>query len=394
MPGCAPVRSLIPLVFALAVADAAPARELAATLDNTCLDKGCTRHALDHFDAALAAQRSGKATHTLRVSYFGDSLTADDHITHALREKLGALVGEGGPGFVFAAPPHPYCQHRAVSRIVGGDWQIHGVSMSPPLDHLIGLGGSAEGTGSIRLASTAPVTSVDIHFLAQPRGGTLAVLAGGKLIEQVATLGDRKRAGFAKVGLPEGTTKIELRAAGRVRLFGAALEATRGAVVDNLGVVNATAKAFNKNNLKAHWRHQLAHRDSDLVIVMLGTNEAGWLQAGGAGMAEHEHVFSELLASVRAGNQNASCLVVSPLDQMDYGVGKLVPRASIPAMVDAQRRAAAANGGAFWDVYQWMGGKGASLGWFKRGLVIKDFQHPTWKGAARLADALYRGLVR
>ena len=387
---------MIGLVVLAAVADAAPRlpAPAPAALDDACLDKACTKKALDGFRAALAAQRAGKAKRPLRVSYFGDSLTADDHITNALREKLGALVGRGGPGFVFAAPPHPFCQHRAVTRIVGGEWQIHGVSSSPPLDRLIGLGGSAEGSGTIRLASTAPVSRVDVHYLEQPRGGKLAVVADGSIVQELSTIGDKKKAAFARVDVPQTTKKIELRASGRVRLFGASLEAERGAVVDNLGVVNATAKALNKHNMPAHWKNQLAHRDSDLVIVMLGTNEASWLAAGGAGMAEHERVFGQLLASIRSGNPHGSCLVISPLDQMDFTGDKPQPRASIPAMVAAQHRAATANGCAFWDVYEWMGGKGASLVWKKHGLVIKDFQHPTSSGAARIAGALYSGLVR
>jgi lysophospholipase L1-like esterase len=387
---------VIGLVALAAVADAAPRvpPPTPAALDDTCLDKACGKKALDRFRSALALQRTAKATRPLRVSYFGDSLTADDHITHALRQKLGALVGRGGPGFVFAAPPHPYCQHRAVTRVVGGEWQIHGVSKSPPLDRLIGLGGSAEGSGTIKLASTAPVSRVDIHYLEQPRGGKLAVVADGSVVSELSTIGDRKKAAFARVTVPQTTRKIELRASGRVRLFGASLEADRGAVVDNLGVVNATAKALNKHNMPAHWKNQLAHRESDLVIVMLGTNEAGWLAAGGAGMAEHERVFGELLGSIRTGNPSASCLVISPLDQMDFTGEKPAPRSAIPAMVAAQHRAATANGCAFWDVYDWMGGKGSSLGWFKHGLVMKDFQHPTSSGAARIAEALYSGLVR
>ena len=72
---------------------------------------------------------------------------------------------------------------------------------------------------------------------------------------------------------------------------------------------------------------------------------------------------------------------------------KVPPRDSIPAMVAAQRRAALAHGCAFWDTYTWMGGKGASRSWFKRGLMVKDFQHPTSEGAEQIADALYAGLV-
>ncbi len=351
--------------------------------------------ALAAFRAALAAQQAGNAAHALRISYFGDSLTADDQITHALREKLDALVGDGGPGFVWAVPPHPYCQHRAIARASSGTWRVHGISTVQPTDHLLGLGGSAEtdSGGSIRLVAKANVTSIDLHYLAQPKGGVLAVFADGKEVGTVQTGAEKKQAAFAQLAMPDGARKFELRASGKVRLFGASLENAKGAVVDNLGVVNATAKQLASHNLPEHWQKQLSHRDADLVVIMLGTNEAEWLAPRGAGMAEHEKLFGDLLESVRTGNPNASCLVVSPLDQTDYTLETMPPRESIPAMVEAQHRAAIAHGCAFWDTYAWMGGKGASKVWYRRGLVVKDYQHPTTNGAVRIATALYAGLV-
>jgi len=387
---CVIVRSRwLVALLACTVAHAAPNKDAPpATFDH---DQG-----LAHWRAALAAQRTGKPDRPLRISYFGDSLTADDHITHALRTKLGALVGDGGPGFVFAAPPHPYCHHRAVSRFVTGAWRVNGISTSPAPDRLLGLGGSAEtDQGNVRMTlAKSTVKSVDVHYLMQPHGGRLEVLADGNVLQQLLTAGERKQAAFVRVDVPDGTKKIDLRASGRVRLFGASLEAAKGAIVDNLGVVNATAKQLQKNNMPEHWRNQLAHRGSDLVIIMLGTNEAEWLAPKGAGMAEHEKLFGALLASVHAGNPGGSCLVVSPLDQLDWRAEGMPPRDSIPAMVDAQKRAALANGCAFWNAYEWMGGKGASRGWFKAGWVVKDFQHPTTTGAMRIADALYAGLTR
>ena len=378
-------------------ANAAPKRPEpppAAALDDTCTDAGCKVHALDHFTAALASQRAGKVDHPLRVSFVGDSLTASDSISQVLRDKLGALLGAGGPGFVWAAAPHPFCQHHAVTRFVGGSWQIHGISTSLAADHLLGLGGSAEGSGTIRFVPVTPIASVDVHYLEQPNGGSFAIVADGAVVEEVATVGAAKHANFSRVSVPVNTKKIELRARGRVRLFGASLEAAKGVVVDNLGIVNATAKAMSKYNLPDHLRGQLAHRGSDLVIVMLGTNEAEWLAPQGFGIEEHEQVFGELLASVRAANTESSCLVISPLDQIDWRLPNAPPRTSVPAMVAAQHRAATAHGCAFWNIYEWMGGKGSSMTWFKRGLVVKDFQHPTTQGATRIADALYSGLVR
>ena len=346
------------------------------------------KHSLDHVRAAFVARHA-------RISWFGDSVTADDQITHGLRKRLQAQLGDGGPGFVFGAPPHPYCQHRALTRVVSDEWTVHGISTTIPPDRLLGLGGSTEteSGGTIKLVPAAPITHVDVHYLAQPHGGTLELVADGKSVAVVDTSFSDKKGMFLTAELPDGAAKLELRARGRVRLFGVTLENATGAVVDNLGVVNATAKAMRNHNMDEHWRNQLVHRAPDLVVVMYGTNEAEWIAPNGAGMAEHEKIFGELLATIRTAVPNASCLVVSPLDQLDWRDEKMPARESVPAMVEAQHRAALANGCAFWSTYDWMGGKGSSAGWYKHGLIVKDFQHPTSEGADRIAAALFSGLT-
>jgi lysophospholipase L1-like esterase len=179
-----------------------------------------------------------------------------------------------------------------------------------------------------------------------------------------------------------------------VRLFGTALEAASGVVVDNLGVVSASVIGATANNQPDHWRAQLARRDADLVVLMLGTNEAEWLVPGTPGIPDHEARFTRLLATIRAAAPTASCLVISPLDQVDYSSPDLPPRPAVPLLVAAQHRAATAAGCAFWDAYRWMGGPGASRTWYRAGLLVNDFQHPTEAGSLRIADALYAALVR
>ena len=101
-----------------------------------------------------------------------------------------------------------------------------GISTAVPHDRLLGLGGSAEtdGGGAMLFAPTGPVATIDVAYLAQPHGGALEVTADGKVVQTLDTTGDQQP-GFAHVALPDGAKKIELRAHGRVRLFGATLEA-------------------------------------------------------------------------------------------------------------------------------------------------------------------------
>jgi lysophospholipase L1-like esterase len=398
------VRGVLAISVVLATRAVAAADDKAppgATFEDPCVDgteTACKRRAMDGLYAAFAATDAGTATAPVRISYVGDSVTADDLITNDLRQRLQARFGDGGPGFLYAAPPHEFNRHRAVKRTLGGEWTVHGVSASPPRDKLMGLGGSSAETydGTIKLTATATtLATADVYYLAQPRGGELVVAPGGTkaaAAATIATTADAKQARFQSVALAAGTTTLGLRTKGKVRLFGIVLEAATGVVIDNLGVVNATAKAFAANRAD-HWKNQLAHRAPDLLVVMLGGNEAAWLPAKGAALDEHERVFAKLVTTARAANPDRACLVVSPFDQLAWETEGTPPRTSVPAMVAAQRRAAVSAGCAFWDAYQWMGGKGSSKQWRKQRLITNDYQHPTPRGSRWIADALAGGLL-
>lgn len=370
----------------------------AAAFDNPCISKSggsCNAHALDAFVASANAQHNANPAAPLRVSYIGDSLTADDQIVDRVRTKLQREFGNGGPGFVFVVPPHPYCQLRSATRSVAGTWTSRSVIGAAEADHLMGLGGSsATGSDGARLfiKSAAPFATADVFYMAQPHGGTLDLVADKAVVKPLSTKAEQKAAGFDQTAFASPIKQLEVRVNGSVRMFGVALENGRGAVVDNLGVVNGTAKTLLRNN-QAHWTAQLQHRAPALTIIMMGTNEAEWLPAAGAALDEHEKLYGKLLAAVRAANPTRSCLVISPFDQLDWRQPNTPPRASVPAMVAVQHRVATAHGCAFWNTYEWMGGAGSSRGWAKRQLVTNDFQHPTTKGANLIGDALAAGLL-
>jgi lysophospholipase L1-like esterase len=369
-----------------------------ASFDNPCISKsggGCKTYALDAFVASANAQRDANPAAPLRLSYIGDSLTADDQIVDRLRSKLQREFGNGGPGFVFAIPPHPFCQLRSASRSVAGTWASRGVIGAAEADHLMGLGGSsATGSDGARLfiKSATPFATAEVFYMAQPHGGTLDLVVDKSVVKPVSTKAEQKSAGFDQATFATPTKQLEVRVNGDVRMFGVALENGRGAVVDNLGVVNGTAKTLLRNN-QAHWTAQLQHRAPALTIIMLGTNEAEWLPASGPALDEHEKLYGKLLDAVRAANPNRSCLVIPPFDQLDWRKPNTPPRPSVPAMVTVQHRVATAHGCAFWNTYEWMGGAGSSRGWAKRRLVTNDFQHPTTKGANLIGDALAAGLL-
>lgn len=353
---------------------------------------GCAAQALAAFTTAYHAQQRGRANGPLRIIMIGDSTTADDEIPAYVRAAFAAQIGDGGPGYVPVLPAHPYNQLRSVARTVSG-WRGYSLLTAIAPDKRMGLAGTTASSahGQIDLAyKGGTFSSVSVFALGQPKGGAVEVQAPKMPARTISTAGAARETS-ERLQLAHPTSHVHLQARGNVRLFGVALENDRGIVVDNVGIVNGTAKLFLRN-AQAHWQTQLAARHPDLVVLMLGTNEAEWLPARGKPIEEHESRIGTLLHSVRQAAPQAACLVISPFDQLDWRVPGLPARASVPSIVAAQRRAAFAHGCAFWDAYAWMGGARSSLGWQKRGWLMRDFQHRTTAGSSKIGAALVAGL--
>jgi lysophospholipase L1-like esterase len=366
-------------------------------LDDVCLDgtdTACKRWAMDGFYKAVADEKKGALGRPVRVSWYGDSVIATDAIPGRLRKRIQGELGDGGPGFVFAVPPHRFNEHQAITRMIGGDWSSHAISVMQTPDGLYGPGGATAvtdgGRSTIKLVSGS-VTNVELYYLAQPHGGTATITVGGQELLHAETAGDPKVAGYV-AAKAEGVSKIDLDTKGRVRLFGIDLENGSGAVVDNLGVVSVNVKSW-ANADASHWSDELSHRGADLILVTIGANEAQWLQPGDKDTKDYQGHYEKLLAPIRKGRPDAACLVVSPTDQAEAKDGDYPSRPVMPLLVDAQRKAAHAQGCAFYSTYDWMGGKGSAAKWFKKSLVSSDFQHLTQKGANKLADGLYDALM-
>ena len=355
----------------------------------------CKQWAMDSYYRALAQAKQHKLGHALRVSWYGDSVVADDQMPSRLRERMQADLGDGGPGFVYVIPPHRFNENSSIKRSQTGTWSPHSISLLQLPDGLYGVGGSTvesvDGGRAVIKLATGKITNVELYYLAMPKGGTATVSADGTEIVKADTNGD-KAAAWASGTVTGGAAVIEIKTERRVRLFGIDLENPTGAVVDNLGVVSTNVKSF-ANNAAEHWQLELGHRAADLILIMIGANEAEWLGPKDQDTKAYQAHYEKVLEMIRKGRPDGTCVVVSPTDQAEAKDDGYESRPVMPVLVEAQRKAAAGQGCAFYSTYAWMGGKGSAAKWFKRNLVSSDFQHLSKKGAEKLADALYDALV-
>lgn len=402
-PGAGP--SFAPAQTVVAEADPPPAppplapagdRSKAGSLEDVCVEgtpAACKRWGMDAFYRSMTAAKQGKLGRALRVSWYGDSVIAGDTLPARLRSRLQQDVGDGGPGFVFVVPPHRFCLHEGIARPhLDGDWLLYAVSTQAHPDGLYGVGGAFTetygGSTTLRLVHSR-ATQVELYYLEQKGGGTVAVSADSAEILRVDTKAAAKAPKYAAATVPSGAERIKIFAEkGRVRLFGIALENPTGAVVDNLGIVSQNVQNFGQRD-PGHFAAELGHRSADLVMIMLGANEATWLSPRDQDTKAYQARYEKALDPVRAGRPDASCLVVSPTDQGEAVDGAYRSRPVMPMLVEAQRRAAHAKGCAFYSTYDWMGGRGSAVRWHRSGLVGGDFVHLSPRGAHRVADGVF-----
>lgn len=343
---------------------------------------------------AIDAQRPGAF---VRVAVFGDSVVADDKIPARIRARLQARFGDGGPGFVLAAPPSRWYHPRDVTLDARG-FTVRTVVQDERPDDLLGYAGAAfdardagaSVTLTLRAASPRPLR-VAWWYLARPSGGSFDVRTNDRPATRVRTEIAVAAPAEHTITAPGGTRAVSLATVpdgGPVRLYGAVLEREGGgAVVDNLGLVGSSAAALRRGD-EALWRAHLARRGVDLAVFLLGANEA---YRGSIDPARAQRVFEAMLAAVRASS--VPCAVMAPLDQGVVEGDAVVTRPTLPLLVEAQRAAARAQGCAFWDTFAWMGGRNAAARWERSFWMEHDHVHPTAAGAVRVADAFVDALL-
>jgi lysophospholipase L1-like esterase len=130
-----------------------------------------------------------------------------------------------------------------------------------------------------------------------------------------------------------------------------------------------------------------------LLVLGFGGNEAGdWLDA-----PRYERDLIKVIKLMRAGKPNMSCLLFGPLDQAQRNArGDIVTLRTLPAIVEVQRRVAVAQGCAFFDAFQAMGGEGAVARWYRARprLFSPDFRHATPEGYAQIGKQYYEALLK
>ncbi|MEM9462743.1 MAG: GDSL-type esterase/lipase family protein [Myxococcota bacterium] len=356
---------------------------------------------LDRFFAALALSDASVAGAITRVVHWGDSAIGIDGIPSAIRKRLQARFGDGGHGFHLMAPPNTSYRHRGIDFSHNDNWGLCFIINKCRSDGHYGLGGATAYSSGGGQSSFAPdpkhsagrVSRFVVHYAMRPRGGRIKLQVDKQEPVYLETAAEQLEDRFHTIEVEDGDHALTVRASGggRVRIYGVVMERDGpGVVWDGLALVGAFTRRMIEYDPE-HLRAQLAERQPELAVLTFGGND----MIRNITSERYEQEYRQVLQRIRTARPDMDCLVMSPLDHGERKGVRIVSLPVVPRMVDAQRRAAQAEGCAFFDTYMAMGGEGAAGRWFRKTprLVSGDLSHLTIKGHAVVGEMVYRALM-
>ena len=388
---------------------------------------------LQPFFAALAALEAGRTRRPVRILQLGDSHTANDAFSSRMRDWLQSRFGGAGRGWLPPGIPFPYYRPRLV-QVTAAGWRQLGPPPGTPMEAgpQVPLGLDAAVAESERPGALMTLASTEAHgfdrlgleFVARPDGPPIEVRVDRRKPIRISTAAAAIRAKRVAIPLGPGAREVALTAPDRrpVELLGWGIERHEaGILYENHGTIGATVDLFGRMDPRTV-AMELADSRPALIVVAFGTNEGfdDRLALGAYAVRFRAHVMA-----LHRMAPAAAILVLGPPDgnRLDPACPRLpTPRAeragtpiearpdicvageedatapscswreppNLAAVRHIQERVAAAEGWAFWNWSQAMGGACSMHRLFLRDppLAFADHVHLNGAGYRASADVL------
>jgi lysophospholipase L1-like esterase len=334
---------------------------------------------------------TGQDVAPIHILHFGDSHSAADGLTGALRRTLKARFGDGGSGFSFAGQPFAGYRRLDVKSGESVGWHTEGL-LHRVADGLLGIGGAGLSThdSARSVFIDADCDHVEVYYLQQPNGGTVAIFDRDRLLQQFSTAGVLAP-GVFKIETPAGAHHFVLKTLDSkpVRIFGWVADKDRGLTYETMAINGAEASIVLRwdEQMMATYLHS---RRPDLIVLAYGANEAISVNRP----SEYEVMFSKLLERFHRAVPDSAILVLGPPDFCLPGGGTCRKVPGIDQIAQAQMEACRKYSCSYWDTRAHMGGPGAMREWVRSGLAQRDHVHFTAVGYERLSGMIGADLIK
>lgn len=329
--------------------------------------------------------------HRLNVVQFGDSHTAADYMSNALRTTLQNNLGNGGMGW--GMPMYFSGQRLTRFGYDNSNWQPISLRTQSSANYTVG--------GLIaRPALDGATLTIKAKQSEQLQKITVSIRQGA---EDSDFQGTDSRGQHFSLSAPVKNNTWQLQT------FDAQLPFTitaphnpqsalggwwaknatgSGAVVSALGINGAQLQSWS--NWNSSWKQQLGQLKFDLIILAYGTNEAYSYHD----LDQQRQILLNRIQDLREASPHSAILIVSAPESLKDKSGECGTRpAQLTAFQNMQRQVASQTHTLFWDWQEAMGGTCSMKNWMARGDAAPDGVHFSASGYTKLGDMLANDIL-
>lgn len=369
--------------------------------------------ALDDFFSSLEFESPEKV---VRIGHYGDSQIEGDRITSNLRAKFIRAFGGEGVGFV---PLQDIAECITYTRESSNNWKRYTVFRDRLKGGAFGLSGmcfvysgkaktagqmeanvsAEEATGSSESKSLATVSlrlrnkysKMTIQYgKATAPCHVVITKSGSKSPLGEATLQSSEDYVVQEIPIQGNERNITLSFHGPSPLiYGVSFDGEKGIQVDNYGLRGHSGNGLMKINNQLLSK-EIQETNTRLLMLQFGANTIPYVKNEKT-LHYIAQEFGKLFKKFKNANPNISILVIGVGDMATRINGEYTSYPMIPQIRDVLKKSAIDGGCAYFDLYEFMGGKDAILAWSKKGLASKD-GHFSPRGQEIVADEIFNML--
>ena len=333
------------------------------------------------------------ANHSVHIVQLGDSHTAGDTMTDALRNSLQGVMGDGGMGWAMPM----YFSGQRMARFSYDNVDFSPISSRTNQSEYYTLGGLIArpkvNGASLTLKpkkGAEPAQRIWVSIRQQPTDGRFTGVDayGKRFVLETARKDGTWQMVSVDVNLPF-TIYNDNATGSAIGGWWAFNPSGRGAVVSALGINGAELSHWGRWNAQA-WQNELATIRPTLIVLAYGTNEA----YNGVSGESVRATLTEKIRQIRAVSPRSAVMVLgSPEALKSTGGGCGTRPATLTDVQTAQRQVAQAERTLYWDWQGAIGGSCSMKSWISRGLASKDGVHFSQSGYTRLGNELANELL-
>lgn len=353
---------------------------------------------------ALAEQRQRpKNSRAITILQIGDSHTAADFFTGALRRILQERYGDGGPGYVIAGRPHLGVRSDVLKVSDNSGWSYEALQKSNDRSGftLAGFNAVADAEGrSMTFRSEKPLASDvwEVEVFRQPGGGSIDIRVDGQVRRTVDLDAPKVEPVVIQVDAKKNTQALTVTTTGDGPVLLASVAAynrSAGLTYNSVGFPGATIDIVNKFDEKI-LAAELKRIAPHIVVLAFGSNEGF---NDNLDLDRYAASYREAVLKIQSALPRAAIVVVAPPDGARPGGTPGACAWQTPAKLNSvrniQRDLAQHLGLAYWDWAAIMPAECGAHQWalMSPPLMAKDHLHLSRDGYKLSAEEFSKALI-